>query len=268
MSWVKGIKRLGHGLNTLFFAYLLLFSLPYSCSFCSFRCFSPSKAQWIITSFLTFGIFTNTCLLVFLLHFFGIYDKIQSLEVSYVVWHLFISFFIFCESYIESHYGEDKRIEWEQSLFRLFQINITDYQLNEFDTSGVVFHYFFVSLVPAIAAGYTANWFLEDRYELTCNDTITTTESVVLCGDEYDNNTCCKLSYLNTNVYEFVVIALASMYGGYKIVAAIVCTLFKYYRYDESNHNNNAKNTATANINTNVTPYINMVPAGVNNASS
>ena len=58
---------------------------------------------------------------------------------------------------------DDKDNSFEDKIFDLFQIDEVD---EDFDSSGIVFHYFFISFIPAIMSGFITNW-LEDRY---CND--------------------------------------------------------------------------------------------------
>ena len=59
---------------------------------------------------------------------------------------------------------DDKDNSFEDKIFDLFQIDEVD---EDFDSSGIVFHYFFNSFIPAIMSGFITNWWLEDRY---CND--------------------------------------------------------------------------------------------------
>eukprot|EP01083_Nonionella_stella_P062615 162806_1 len=221
-KWKRFVRFIGRGLNNFAFIVMVLWAFPW---ICTMAC--CSDAGMVIFGS---GMFINSVVFVVLLHVFEVYSTIQSLEVSFLVFWFCVAAFSVNEAVQTQKKSRQQYEEFERALFKFFQIEKN--KIKGKDMDGVVFHYVFISLIPAIIAGYIANWFLQNRYELDCNPNISEEESAVLCGESHPNQTCCVVVFISSDIYAFFGIAFANIFAGYKIVSALVRFLFTYYWYD------------------------------------
>mmetsp|Transcript_15820 Transcript_15820/g.25111 ORF Transcript_15820/g.25111 Transcript_15820/m.25111 type:complete len:283 (-) Transcript_15820:103-951(-) len=229
-GWKHLVRLLGRFLNTSFTVLMCLWSMPWFCF--AVCCMASDAAMPIGMAVFGVAVFANSVLLVFLLHVFEVFTEIQSLEVSLIAYCFCMGSLTLLEAYYDRTRTREEYAEIERNLFKLFQVDKR--KLKNADMDGVVFHYAFISFIPAITAGFIANWFLESRYVLVCDPSISPQQSAVLCDEASGNATCCRVEFINTDVYEFFGIAFANIFAGFKIVSAVVRFLFTYYWYDGS----------------------------------
>ena len=174
------------------------------------------------------GAIVNCVVVIILLHVFQVFHEINSLEVSFMVWIFFNFGCLVFEKIFLIKYGSKEYVVQERKLFLVFGIDSE--KIIDFKTDGIIFHYAAFSLLPAIVAGYTANWFLEERYQLICNSNVSESYSVTLCeSQQLSDAPCCSLEYINDDFFKFAAIAFASMLAGYKLVSFVIRILFNHY---------------------------------------
>lgn len=192
-------KVLIYIMNIIGFSHIIP-SMLVLCCFCCFtwpfktarNCMKAtlSEDKWI-NLFMSTNFFTVPALVVYFAFLdSGAYDEIQSWHIFYITWGASIG--IMCV--ITSFLNKKQQSKFDNFLWSVIGVEATDTGKGYDDPS-----WFIVACLPAVVAGFIANYILEEKFLLECDN-----DTGDICFE--DGRGCCVVisSHKLENFYDFM----------------------------------------------------------------
>eukprot|EP01083_Nonionella_stella_P131629 400062_1 len=176
------------------------------------------KYVWIVFLFpivLYTLIPVTVCLLLLLV--FGVYDEIQSWMIAYMIWGICISIYWFL--YATHIRGSGFLKHMNAMLWKIVGIDLPEDKQGDKGFISIIL----ASLLPAMTAGFIANFMLEEKFMLECH--VNTKGNIcVNSGKE-----CCEVisSHDITNMYLFFGSLVSNILGVFAVIRIVAFLLTK-----------------------------------------
>ena len=190
LTYFANFIGLSHIVPSLFIV-CFFYCFTWMCQ-CSRDCLSVmfTTHKWL-NLYMSLSFFIVPPLIVYFCFIYsGVYDEIQSWHIFYIAWGSSIG--IFC--LIHSTMDRKKQREFDKFLWSIIGVEANDTGKGYDDPS-----WFIVACLPAVVAGFIANYILEEKFLLECNN-----ETGDICFE--DGRGCCVVisSHDISNFYDFM----------------------------------------------------------------
>ena len=230
-----GLKCIGRVLRILI---IVIFFLHVNVFLCLSFCLELWLDNDVVTTLvILFGPLNTTITTVICINYVGeFYDEIQSWEIAYISWSAFCFIGILIqETWVccsKSKTRDQISQEFDSYLLAPFGV-----KASKVGSSGW-WSLPLVSCAPAIVCGYLANYMLQERFELECN------ELYFGISDICEDDVCCIVISSHDDWINFITKLASSIIAGWGIVKSIGFFITKY----DDDIEEHKENTETANI--------------------
>eukprot|EP00483_Globobulimina_turgida_P002956 UN02961 len=124
------------------------------------------------------------------------WDEIQSWMISYIIWGI-VSLMTSISHFVLIYFHKDIRI-LDNAILLIMGVDFGDFDVvrelegnNFFEMLGIIFIFpALASLLPASVIGFIANYYLEEKFDLKCDEDIARTSQHLCLEEEYG---CCEV---------------------------------------------------------------------------
>eukprot|EP01084_Bolivina_argentea_P209328 356582_1 len=191
--------RVSHILNGFFLLTLYVYGIPFTLIAVCYICNESEPKKVVGLGLFALGIMINTISLIILLHVFGDWHEVHTIEIIFASYWIVIALLLFNEARLtRTQANKTERILWSSFFVSVDETQIPiSYKTNNEEkknpNAGVVFHYVLISLLTSITVGYIAAGVLQ------------------LFEDG-------KAVSSFEDFYQFFGVILANIFGGYKLI--------------------------------------------------